>query len=62
LLALALAKLAQRLNINTVFPEFLFHIITLPYDSSHLSNHLAVRFFSTSTALMRFKYLICKSI
>ena len=25
LLALALAKLAQRLNINTVFPEFLFH-------------------------------------
>ena len=25
LLALALAKLAQRLNVNTVFPEFLFH-------------------------------------
>ena len=25
LLALALAKLAQRLNINTVFPESLFH-------------------------------------
>ena len=25
LLALALAKLTQRLNINTVFPEFLFH-------------------------------------
>ena len=25
LLALTLAKLAQRLNINTVFPEFLFH-------------------------------------
>ena len=24
-LALALAKLTQRLNINTVFPEFLFH-------------------------------------
>ena len=26
-LALALAKLAQHLNINTVFPEFLFHIV-----------------------------------
>ena len=25
LLALALAKLAQRLNIYTIFPEFLFH-------------------------------------
>ena len=25
LLALALAKLAQHLNVNTVFPEFLFH-------------------------------------
>ena len=25
LLALALAKLAQRLNVNTVFSEFLFH-------------------------------------
>ena len=25
LLALALAKLAQRLNVNTVFPEFLLH-------------------------------------
>jgi len=25
LLALALAELAQRLDVNTVFPEFLFH-------------------------------------
>ena len=24
-LALALAKLAQRLNVDTIFPEFLFH-------------------------------------
>ena len=28
-LALALAKLAQRLNVNTVFPEFLFHSLLL---------------------------------
>ena len=27
LLALALAKFAQRLNVNAIFPEFLFHIV-----------------------------------
>ena len=35
LLALALAKLTQRLNINTVFSEFLFYVVALPYYLSY---------------------------
>ena len=31
LFALALAKLAQRLNVNAVFPEFLFHSKPISY-------------------------------
>ena len=31
-LALALAKLAQRLDVNAVYPEFLFHLfVIIPY-------------------------------